>query len=110
MKAGDLKFYSSVGFHDISRLAKYSFTKDFVDYFYYDNEDNMPVSDEPKKVRSQHDMNLANVKNILSKGSNKGGLDYAYTTLCLLFDIINPKNKIESVGIETKIFELLIKN
>lgn len=105
-KPTDLKYFSNVQFHDISRLAKYSFVRDYVEYLYYDNEDNMPVQQEPKRKRNYNEMTLNTVKSILSLGSSKQSLDYAYTILCLLFDT-TPKNDSKLL---IEIFNLLVKN
>jgi len=113
VKPGELSFFNTLKFHEISRIAKYSFVKDGVEYLYYDNEDNMPQQEDKKKHGGRLEpMSQATVRDILQKGRSKNCLDYDYTVMSILLLALNNKQLSEdrlNEEVCLSLFETLVK-
>lgn len=87
--------------------------RDGVEYFYYDNEDNMPQKESSKKNSSRADlMSLTSVRELLKKGRSKTCLDYDYTVMSMLLLVLNNKQlEVDALPEETclNLFEVLVK-
>ena len=92
VKPSELSFFNTLKFHEISRIAKYSFVREGVEYFYYDNEDNMPQQEDKKKHSSRSEQtSQATVRDLLQKGRSRDCLDYDYTVMSMLLLALNNK-------------------
>lgn len=113
VKPGELSFYNNLKYHQISRIAKYSFVRDGLEYLYYDNEDNMPQKEEGKKKSTPSlTMSTAAAKELLEKGLSKECLDFDYTIMSMLLPILSSKLLPASAIPEDtclRLFELLVK-